>query len=315
MDDTAAFEEASPVAVVGAGAVGTALARRLVACGVPVRAVLSRDADDAEALADRVGAAVATADEGALPGDVRLVLLCVPDDAISGVAEALAAVSHPWARTVVGHTAGAKTAEVLAPLADAGAATLSFHPLQTFAPDTPPEAVQDVVIGIEGDDAAVAAGTALARTLGARPVVLTPQGKVLYHCAAALASNGLVALMAVVQEVLAAADLEADGASADDVVAPLVEQTWANLRAGAPEGVLTGPVARGDETTVEAHLDALREEAPHLVPLYAALSTEMARTAVRGGQLDGDTAEALLHLLQNALQTPSDGVGPSGFSH
>jgi len=314
MDNDAAFDDASPVAVVGAGAVGTALAQRLADRGVPVRAILSHDPDDAQALAGQVGAPVASADGTALPAEVRLVMLCVPDDAIPDVAEALAAVAHPWERTVVGHTAGARPATVLDPLARKGAATLSFHPLQTFTAATAPAAFEDIVVGIEGAPAAVAAGKALARTLGARPVELTAQGKALYHCAAALAANGLVALMGVVEEVLAAAD-GPDDASAATLMAPLVEQTWTNLTTGSPEGALTGPVARGDADTIEAHLQALRDEAPHLLPLYAALSTEMTRLAVRGGQLDGDTAEALLQMLQTTLQSSTDDPPSSGSSH
>lgn len=315
MEDDAAFEEASPVAIVGAGAVGTALARRLSTCGYTVRTILSRTAADAEALAGRVGASGASDDWAALSADVRLVLICVPDDAIGAVADALAAVSHPWGRTVVGHTSGAHTAEALAPLARKGAATLSFHPLQTFAPGTPPEAFDDIAIGVEGDTEGVEAGRALAEALGARPVVLTARGKALYHCAAALASNGLVALMAVVEELLAAAEVDGEDPSVADLMGPLVRQTWANLEEAPPEGVLTGPVARGDADTVGAHLDALRTEAPHLLPLYAALSTEMTRVAVRGGQVDGDTAEALLQMLQKTLQSSSDGISPFGSSH
>ncbi len=315
MDDDAAFENASPVAVVGAGAVGTALARRLAARGAPVQAILSRDAADAHALADRVDAPVAADQAIALPEDIRLVMLCVPDDALPTVADRLAAVSHPWASTIVGHTSGARTAEALAPLAHEGAATLSFHPLQTFAPETPPTAFEDVVVGIEGDADAVSAGVALARGLGARPIRLTARSKALYHCAAALASNGLVALMAVVEEMLTAADIEDKDHSAVDLMAPLVEQTWDNLASGSPEDALTGPVARGDDATVDAHLGALQDEAPHLVPLYAALSTEMARTAVRGGQLDADAADTLLRILQKALQSPPDDRDPFGSLH
>ncbi len=315
MEDDATFENASPVAVVGAGAVGTALARRLATCGHPVRAILSRTASSAHALAEQVGASVASTEWRALPEAVRLVMICVPDDAIPTVAEALAAVSHPWARTVVGHTAGARTAEALAPLAREGAATLSFHPLQTFAPGTPPDAFEEITVGVEGTSEAVAAGTALARALGAQPVVLTRREKALYHCAAALASNGLVALTAVVEELLSTADLDTQGESAAELVSPLVKQTWENLESGSPESVLTGPVARGDEATVAAHLDALREESPHLVPLYAALSTEMTRTAVRGGQLDGDSAEALLHLFRTVLQSASEDEDPFDNSH
>ena len=315
MEDDAAFEEDSPAAVVGAGAMGTALAQRLPTAGHPVRAILSRTLASAEALAERVGAPVASNEWTALPRDVRLVLICVPDDAIPAVAEALADVSHPWDRTIVGHTSGARTAEALHPLARKGAATLSFHPLQTFTPDTPPTAFEDIVIGIEGPAEAVSAGKALAQALGATPVVLTERGKALYHCAAALASNGLVALMAVVEEVFSSADLDEHHGTAAELVGPLVRQTWENLETGSPESVLTGPVARGDAATAKAHLNALQNEAPHLVALYATLSIEMTRIGVRGGQLEGESAEALLHLLQNALQSSSDGIPPFGSSN
>lgn len=297
--------DAPPVAVVGAGALGTALARRLVTCGYPVRAVLSRRPAAAQALAEQVGAPVASDDPAVLPADVRLVLLCVPDDALPDVAARLAAVDHPWDRTVVAHTSGLRAASVLRPLAAAGAAPLSFHPLQTFTSGTPPEAFEDIAIALEGHEAAVTAGEGLAQALGARPVTLGPTDKAAYHCAAALVSNGLVALLGAAEEMLATTALQDTDPAA--LFGPLVEQTWANLVEGRPEGALTGPVARGDRATVEAHLDALVDDAPHLVPLYAALSTEMVRLAVRGGSLSPEEARSLLGVLREATQN-----GPGG---
>ena len=75
--------------------------------------------------------------------------------------------------------------------------------------------------------------------------------------------------------------------------------------------MLTGPVARGDEDTIRAHLDVLADETPHLVPLYAALSTEMVRVAVRGGHLSAERAEPLLHSLQEAAESTPDEDTPS----
>jgi predicted short-subunit dehydrogenase-like oxidoreductase (DUF2520 family) len=40
---------------------------------------------------------------------------------------------------------------------------------------------------------------------------------------------------------------------------------------------LTGPIARGDWSTVDAHLAAIRSDAPELEPLYRALA-EVIRT-------------------------------------
>ena len=304
MSNSASSSDSPPVAIIGAGAVGTALARRLVQAGYEVRAVVSRTPADAEMLAEQVGGATAADRVAALPSDVRLVVLCVPDDALATVAAQLAATEHPWPQTVVAHTSGCHPASLLSPLADAGAPTLSFHPLQTFAHDTPPDAFDGIAIAIEGGEEGVVVGRVLADALGAHPVVLSADDKVRYHCAAALASNGLAALMGTVQEVLASTSLqEADPA---DLFGPLVEQTWANVRERGPEGALTGPVARGDRDTVAAHLEALSDTTPHLVPLYAALSTEMARMAVRRGRLAPDEARPLFKQLREAVQSAQE---------
>jgi len=147
----------TPVAIVGAGALGTTLARRLVASGHSVEAVLSRTVTSARELADRVGAPVASDAVSDLPSAVRLVFVCVPDGAIASMGEALAKVDHPWPDTIVAHTSGAKTAAALTPLGEQGAATMSFHPLQAFAEDASPEAFEDIVAGLEGDERALAA--------------------------------------------------------------------------------------------------------------------------------------------------------------
>lgn len=310
MDDAA---ELPPVCIVGAGAVGTALARRLAEQGGRVEAVVSRRAADAQALADRVGAPFAGSLSSGMASSVRIVLICVPDDAIESVAEALSAFDHPWDETVVAHTSGAHTASLLAPLSEWGALTLSVHPLQTFTAETSPAAFEDIVIGIEGDEQARGVGSTLARVLGGHPLQLSADDKVRYHCAAALASNGLVALLSVVRDLLATIE---DGAPpALEVMAPLIEQTWANVKTGTPEDELTGPVARGDVETVEAHLDALSDTAPHMVSLYVALSAEMIRVAKRGGRLDVEKAEVLADRLQTALKGSTTGTDPPTLLH
>lgn len=298
----------SPAAVVGAGALGSTLAQGLDGCGYPVAAVLNRSREAAQALGRRVGAPVSGTDLDALPSAVRFVAVCVPDESISPVADALSGLDHPWGDTIVAHTSGAKTAAALDPLAHRGAATMSFHPLQTFPPGTLPTAFEDIVVGLEGHERAVRAGTALAHALGARPVCLSPEEKVRYHCAAALASNGLVALMGSVEEVFGGIREEMNGdASLFSLVGPLVAQTLDNLETGRPEEVLTGPVQRGDVETVRAHLDALSADVPHLIPLYATLSAEMVQIAVRGGDLSARTAEKLLAVLRRAADASSDG--------
>jgi len=289
-----------PMALVGAGAVGSGLGRRLVGCGYDVAAVLSRREAPARTLASEIGASVASDDLHALPDTVRVVWVCVPDDALDDVAASLAAVSHPWSDTLVAHTSGARPASALASLADAGSTCLSFHPVQTFTLQTPSDAFKGIVVGVEGADDAVPFGLSLARELGARAVRIATEDKTRYHCAAALASNGLVALMAAVEEVLASIGVTGDDATA--LIRPLVDRTWQSLADASVEDVLTGPAARGDRGTIRAHLEALQETTPHLTPLYAALTTEAVRVA-RRSTLDDAAAASLLETVAHHLNT------------
>jgi predicted short-subunit dehydrogenase-like oxidoreductase (DUF2520 family) len=63
--------------------------------------------------------------------------------------------------------------------------------------------------------------------------------------------------------------------------APLVRQTAENVARLGPEEALTGPIARGDEATVEAQRAAVAQSAPELLELFDEL---VARTRALAGQ-------------------------------
>ena len=293
-----------PVAVVGAGAMARALGLRLADAGHPVRAVVARTERSARRLAEVLGAPTATDRPGDVP-DVPLVVVAVPDDQIAEVADALSRAPRPWAGAVVAHTSGAAPAALLEPLRAQGARTLSFHPLQSVTPDADGSRLDGVTVGVEGEPPGVAAGIELAVGLGLRYVVVPADAKPRYHLAAAMASNLLVTLVGMVQEVLASIDV--DRAQATAMLEPLVRGTLDTLARTSPEEALTGPVARGDLGTLRAHGLALRKDLPHLVPAYAALSVETVRLAVRAGTLAPDRAEDVLALMERMVTMPLPG--------
>jgi predicted short-subunit dehydrogenase-like oxidoreductase (DUF2520 family) len=241
------------LAIVGSGRVGGSLARAAEDAGLTV------------ALADRDQAGDASRESGA-------ALLCVPD---ASIAEAAAAVAHavPPLR-FVGHTSGATGLDALAPAAEAGAATFSLHPLQTV-PDAATEFTgSPCAISGSGAEALELART-LAEALGMRAFEVPEDRRAAYHAAASMASNFLVALEESAAELLAAAGID----DARELLAPLVLRSAANWAERGGEA-LTGPIARGDEATVERHLEALRRFAPELVETYEALAArtrELAR--------------------------------------
>jgi predicted short-subunit dehydrogenase-like oxidoreductase (DUF2520 family) len=202
--------------------------------------------------AGRVGSAVAARlrERGVADGD-DLILLCVPDRAIAEVAAGIA--PGPW----VAHVSGATPLGALEP----HVRRFSLHPLQTFTKARGPEQLDGAwaAVSAETDDAR-AAGAWLAETLGLRPFELADSAKPLYHAGAAVASNFLVTLRRA-----AGSLLEAAGAP-PEALDPLMRRTIEN------GFELTGPIARGDWDTVEAHLRAIRAEAPRLEPMYRALA-------------------------------------------
>lgn len=89
--------------------------------------------------------------------------------------------------------------------------------------------------------------------LGGRSIEVADEDRVLYHAAACIASNHLVALLGQVERVAACAGVPLEAYH------DLVRATLANVAELGPAAALTGPVARGDEETVARHVAALPE--------------------------------------------------------
>jgi predicted short-subunit dehydrogenase-like oxidoreductase (DUF2520 family) len=203
----------------------------------------------------RVGSAVAARleDQGVDPDskDPELVVICVPDRAISEVAARVA--PGPW----IAHTSGAISLAALAP----HTRRFTLHPLQTFTRNGGPEQLDGAYAAISGEtDEARRVGFELAEVLGLRPFPLSDEDRALYHVGAVFASNYLVTLHRVASQLFEKVGAPPEG------LEPLMRRTIDN------GFQLTGPIARGDWETVEAHLKAMRAEAPELEPVYRVLA-------------------------------------------
>ena len=119
----------------------------------------------------------------------------------------------------------------------------------------------------------------MAWRLGMQPFAIADADRAAYHAAASIASNFLLALQATAEEVAGGAGLERS--EARELLAPLVRSTVENWAAHGPERALTGPVARGDEVTVERQREAVAQVAPGSLPLFDAL---VARTRALAGR-------------------------------
>ncbi len=242
------------ISFVGAGALAGGLAKLLHAEGFLIAEIVTRPTSGSRrkggALARTVGASVSTLANAKLRCDA--LWLAVPDTAIEHVAHTLAARAE--LPPIILHASGALGSQVLATLAERGVHTGSAHPMMTFVAGEPPS-LKDAWFAVEGDPTAVRAARAMARALGAHSFTIQPGSKALYHAFGAMLSPMLATELAAAERVGLGA-----GISARDVrriMEPIVLRTVQNvLRDGAGKS-FSGPLARGDVSTIALHLEAL----------------------------------------------------------
>jgi predicted short-subunit dehydrogenase-like oxidoreductase (DUF2520 family) len=237
------------IAIVGAGRVGRAAAIAFRSAGYRVTGPSARDGSVS-------------------PADV--VLLCVPDREIAAAASTVRGRAD-----FIGHTSGAT------PIGDVGV-DFGVHPLRSFIGTVGADAFRGIGCAVAGTSPeALAVAEELVAAVGGEAFPVTDAQRAGYHAAASIASNFLVTLEAAA-ETLATAS----GFAASDFrrhLAPLVRGTVENWAAQGPRAALTGPIVRGDESTVQRQRAAVLAGSPQLLPLFDALCESTRALASTGG--------------------------------
>ena len=283
------------ISIIGAGRLGKTLARLTQRSGQDrVQDVMTRGLASARVACEFIGAGRPVCDWAQLaPAD--LYLLAVPDMEIAACAQALASTGTVPAGAVAFHASGVSESGLLQPLAVRGAHIGSLHPAFSFAdPERAAEGFADVLCALEGDAEACAALRALAQAIGGRPFQLADGGKPAYHAALSVASNYLVTLSAM------ARSLASQGGVPEELLTPLLgglmRQTLENALALGPQAALTGPIVRGDASTVALHLRAMNDA--DLRAAYQALGRQT--VALAGERLSEPARRQVLSALASA---------------
>lgn len=231
--------------IIGPGRAGGSLASALALRGWTIEPPLGRADDLREAAAG-----------------VDVLVVATPDASIAEVAGSV----EPAEATIV-HLAGSLGLEVLAPHERRAA----VHPL-TSLPNASIGADRLLAGGwfaVAGDPVAEQIVTAL----GGRSVVVADADRSIYHAAACVAANHVVALLGQVERLAVLAGVPLDA--------------YLELTAGAVDSVrtlgardaLTGPAARGDVATIERHRAALPAAELELYDVLARAAHDLATGA------------------------------------
>lgn len=273
------------IGFIGAGKVGCSLGKYLGDHGVNVQGYHDRQMQAAEEAAEFTGTG-AFADAASLIRVCDAVFLTVPDGLIRTVFEEI--LSCDLKGKFICHCSGSiSSGEAFSGIEAAGAFAYSVHPL--FAVSDRFQTYRELAgafFTLEGDPAHLPDMERMLSGAGVRYQTIDPGAKSLYHLAAVVSSNQVLALIdAGVQ------DLTACGFSEEDARSALTPLILGNVQHGlsvGPAQALTGPVERGDTGTLRRHLSVIEDAEER--QLYLLLSKRLLRLA-KGKNPDRDYGE------------------------
>lgn len=295
--------------LIGAGRAGGSLAVLLSHCGWAPSALWSRSPQRRRTVARRIGRITGRSPScRSRPADVAreasILLLAVPDDALAGMAVELAAACPQMSGHVVLHLSGGTGLTPLLPLRERGASTGSLHPLAVLNSRLPqPDLLRGAGFAVDGQPRARSMARRLARDLGGRPFSIDARRRPLYHLAASLVANDVLAIFHLAHQALRKAGLAER--EAHQILVHLLQGTATALAQTPAEEALTGPVSRGDAGTLARHLSAAPDA--RTASAHRLLSLVLVDMARAGDHLGEDTARRLRCLL-----APSKGGGKDG---
>jgi len=303
--------ELEKISFIGCGKVARTLAAALKNAGYEIGIIACRNMKHAEEAVQFIRSGEASTDpiEAVSFGTVHFI--ATNDDAIP---EIVKVIDEEGPNSLLGHffyhTSGSLSSTVFEALQKKGAAIGSIHPLQVFAdPEKALETLPGIYYAIEGDDRAMTWAVHMVDKLQGKLLLIPTGRKVLYHIAGVFAANYLVVL-----NHLALSIMEEIGETPEDsyqAFLPLMVSALQNIEQFGTAASLTGPIARGDEKTIRAHLNALEQLPPEISRVYRVLGQEAVNLAVRSGGISPEQARRLYALLRLEIKGDDSVVLPT----
>ena len=262
------------IGFIGAGKVGCSLGKYLAEHGVNIAGYCDRDHKAAEEGAQFTGTR-AYETIGDLAGDCDCFFITVPDSLIPSVYEELRA--YDLRGKYICHCSGSVSSEeAFAGAKEAGTYAYSVHPL--FAVSDRFETYRelaDAFFTLEGDPSHIDDMTRMLEDAGLKVRIIDPADKAKYHLAAVIVSNLVMALVDSGIDKLKECGFEEDDAR--HALSPLATGNMEHAFEAGPVKALTGPIERGDTTTIGKHL--MQIEDPEEKRLYLLLSSRLLHIA------------------------------------
>jgi predicted short-subunit dehydrogenase-like oxidoreductase (DUF2520 family) len=285
------------VFLIGAGRVGSAIADLLRRRGHTIAGVTSRTAASAQRSASLLKTRTFRLDTGDVP-EVDVLLIGASEHALPTVVDTLSPFVQPG--SVIWHVAGSMGIEPLTPLLERGGLGCALHPMQACP------TVEAAIANLPGSSWGVTVSPGLqnwahrlvSHDLDGVPINVPEEHRALWHAASIITSTGITAVMSVGEALLRQIGV----ATPHEVLKPLIGGTISHaLSKGGGHQAVTGPVVRGERSTLIRHLDALADVTDRsLVHDYLTVTRLVLERAVAAERIDESLAATMRGLLRDA---------------
>lgn len=285
------------ISFIGAGKVGTSLAYLLKRKGYDVFGITSRTIESAQRAYEFIGDIVYSNDIYMFVEDSDVIFITTNDDVIPEVIEGIKENCEIRKGQIFVHTSGSLSSEVFKPLEEEGAIGISIHPLQTIA--NPQEGIKNIVgslFAIDGNEKAFNFAKQVVDDLEGEAFIIDSEKKPLYHLSAVIACNYFVTLMN--RSVNLFQKVNIDEKVGTEGLIKLVKGTLNNIERLGTEMALTGPIARGDISTIRDHIEAMKKHSPETLHLYKTLGLYTVDIALKKGSIDKEKAKKINEILE-----------------
>ncbi|AHE66199.1 Rossmann-like and DUF2520 domain-containing protein [Legionella oakridgensis] len=242
--------------IIGAGHLGKTIGRLLVKNKlVKVGAIFNTSIESSISAIEFIGEGKYCTSLDELPA-ANITFITTPDDAISSTCETLVTNRFIEKDSIVMHCSGSLTSDALTSIKKRGCYIASAHPMRSFAkPKLSVEQYSGTYCALEGDSEALSVIAPLFTSIGSITYRINRNKKSLYHAAGVFASNYLVTLS---QQALACLkDADVEDAMAMQIITNIMRRTVFSLEQTlSPRQSLTGPIQRGDISTIKKHMDS-----------------------------------------------------------
>ena len=246
------------VVCIGAGRLAHHLMPELQRAGCAIKQVFNRSLHSARSLADKLHIADYTSDLTKIYPSADLYVLALSDDAINDVGSEIKKKQD--LRGIVVHSSGVLGMDSI-PFKLKGV----FYPLQTFSEDHQIEWKSTPIVITSENEYVTNKLKDLAGKISNNVYEITDKQKTVLHLAAVFANNFTNHMLTIAENICE------ENKIPFEILKPLIQTTFEKALHHGASGSQTGPAVRGDDMTIDRHIQLLRDY-PQLLEVYDAIT-------------------------------------------